>query len=383
MWALCSAAIFLALPAVVAPIRTAENVNTALNGTAWAQLDSTSTVCGTAGTSAAGVPIVNGKIVDGVSARECELKWQVGLVQDGKATPFCGGSLISAHWVLTAAHCIQSVRENDVQYHLVLGEYEPSFETGFEQKIEPKKSFIHPDYDSTTVDWDFALVWLKEPAVMSECVGTICLPTEEVEPGTECKISGWGTLSAGGGQSSHLLETTVHIRKKRRCTFPFTGYGNEEITDSMMCAMGEMTSWWFWRRSDACQGDSGGPLVCWNKVTKRWYLQGLTSWGRGCGSWWYPGIYANIVKVRGWIDATMRDPAYIPAPAPPAALDRCPEFAKYSKPDSDGDCSCPANHFCSTNGEDYNCPTSAGIGGHHGGYFLPSCTECKCTPMKR
>ena len=59
------------------------------------------------------------------------------------------------------------------------------------------------------------------------------------------------------------------------------------ITKNMFCAgMGN---------TDACQGDSGGPAVINNK------LVGIVSWGRRCGSTYFPGVYTNVYNYRLWI----------------------------------------------------------------------------------
>jgi len=43
------------------------------------------------------------RITNGYTAERGQFPWQVGLIIDNLF--FCGGSLISNQWVLTAAHC--------------------------------------------------------------------------------------------------------------------------------------------------------------------------------------------------------------------------------------------------------------------------------------
>jgi len=52
------------------------------------------------------VPLDDGhqRICNGHPAADCQFPWAVALIIDG--TYFCGGSLISRKWVLTAAHCV-------------------------------------------------------------------------------------------------------------------------------------------------------------------------------------------------------------------------------------------------------------------------------------
>ena len=45
------------------------------------------------------------KIVGGVQTEVHEYPWQVGLVT-GNSAIWCGGSIISKNYILTAAHCV-------------------------------------------------------------------------------------------------------------------------------------------------------------------------------------------------------------------------------------------------------------------------------------
>ena len=103
-------------------------------------------------------------------------------------------------------------------------------------------------------------------------------------------VSGWGTLSSGGSQPKKLQEVTVQVTENTKCG----NYPQNEITANMMCAGAD--------GKDSCQGDSGGPLV--TKVGKRYHLVGVVSWGYGCAAANYPGVYARITKVLGWIATT-------------------------------------------------------------------------------
>ena len=52
---------------------------------------------------------------------------------------------------------------------------------------------------------------------------------------------------------------------------------------------------------DACEGDGGAPLVC-QAPSGRWYVEGLVSWGLGCGLEGIPGIYTRVSEYRTFIE---------------------------------------------------------------------------------
>eukprot|EP00959_Pyramimonas_sp_CCMP1952_P219238 4583988-Pyramimonas_sp.AAC.1 len=85
------------------------------------------------------------------------------------------------------------------------------------------------------MQYDFALVELVDAAPLSECIGSACLPSEDVADGEECFITGWGTLSSGGSSPDLMQEAQVNVVSNSDCG---AAYGSEAITADMMCAQG-------------------------------------------------------------------------------------------------------------------------------------------------
>jgi len=237
-------------------------------------------------------------IVRGDDADECEWRWQVGLHKsaDNLRSPFCGGMLITPEWVLTAAHCMVYR-----SFAVVAGDWKTNAASGNEQVRMAAKSIKHPDYDDLLVtNNDFALVKLDRPMELNGCVGTVCLPEQgaDVAPGSACWISGWGTLETGGSSPTTLQEVELEVLSNEDCQTK-TGYYSWQITPESLCAQGFNKG----GVADACQGDSGGPLVC--EADGKWTIYGATSWGNGCASKRYPGVWARVHEALGWIDETM------------------------------------------------------------------------------
>ena len=229
-------------------------------------------------------------IVNGRDARQGDFPWQVQL--SDRRGHFCGGTLIHARWVLTAAHCLEG--ESTSSFNSTAGQHDVRRQSGNEQTSRIRRIHNHPRYNSRTTDNDIALLQLDSAMRMTNFVGTARLPRGDISPGTTCKISGWGATSESGRGANILQEGDVRVMSNRDCQN--TGYSSSQITAGMLCAQGTRNG----RIVDACQGDSGGPLTCGSTV------HGATSWGRGCARRDYPGVWARVAHYRSWIDGIMR-----------------------------------------------------------------------------
>jgi len=253
---------------------------------------------------------VQAKIVNGQEATECEWKWQASLRMGTQS--FCGGSLIHPKWVMSAAHCITSVSAS--QLTIVLGDHDRFAQGSNESAREVSRIIGHPSYSSSTMTNDFALIELKQRAPENDCIGTVCIPQtgDSVIGVKDCFITGWGTLQAGGSSPRYLQEAKVTTMTNAACGSGYPG----QIDSTMICAQGRNSAG---HVTDACQGDSGGPLVC--ERNGKYFLEGATSWGRGCAAAQYPGVWARLTAVTAWTNSyvpvvPVGPPSPSPAPAP-------------------------------------------------------------------
>uniref|UniRef100_A0A8C5Q209 Peptidase S1 domain-containing protein n=1 Tax=Leptobrachium leishanense TaxID=445787 RepID=A0A8C5Q209_9ANUR len=222
------------------------------------------------------------KIIGGYTCEENSVPYIISL---NVGYHFCGGSLITSQWVLSAAHCYLS---RIVQVRL--GEHNIEVLEGTEQSINSAKSIRHPDYDSWTLDNDIMLLKLASPATLNSFVGTIPLPSGCANAGTSCLISGWGNTLISGTNYPDLLQCLdAPILTEEECDNAYPG----EITSNMIC-VGFIEG-----GKDSCQGDSGGPVVC------NGQLQGVVSWGIGCALRNYPGVYVKVCNYNAWIQNTI------------------------------------------------------------------------------
>ncbi|XP_021960189.1 prostasin [Folsomia candida] len=224
-----------------------------------------------------------GKIVGGVEAAMHEFPFMLEIRQGGH---WCGASLISENFAVTAAHCVGG---SPSQYTLVAGDHNINVVEGNEQTRQVVQIIIHPSYD-TPVDTenDIAILKVSAPFNFTPEVQPVILPDLNFAPTAVATVAGWGALTEGGSSPSVLMKVDVPYVEDAPCNASYATV-NLVVTESMVC-YGE-------GGKDSCQGDSGGPIVCGADKT----LCGIVSWGRGCARPGFPGVYTETSYYREWI----------------------------------------------------------------------------------
>ncbi|CAK9800421.1 Phenoloxidase-activating factor 2 (Fragment) [Anthophora quadrimaculata] len=217
----------------------------------------------------------------------------------------CGGSLIHAQAVLTAAHCVQGKQPSELRVRAGEWDTQTKNEIFPHQDRTVKNVVIHDKYYAGALYYDFAILILSEPMNLMENVDVACLPDRNaVFDGSRCFASGWGKDVFG--QKGHyqviLKKVQLPVVPHAQCqeNLRKTRLGKYFVLhDTFMCAGGESGI-------DTCKGDGGSPLVCPLQTSPGTYLQaGIVAWGIGCGDDGTPGVYANVATARDWIDEQM------------------------------------------------------------------------------
>jgi secreted trypsin-like serine protease len=261
-------------------------------------------------------------VLGGASTSIDSLPFQVALYDPAAGSPaagfFCGGVIVDATHVITAAHCLAGA-------HLRAKGTAPGIAVlaGSTRLDQPDPASVRdpaqavsvdPSYNPATDDYDIGVVTLAHPlwpgsvAPSADGTGAIApLPIDvaaaaryggpNATPATLATVSGWGDMSpAPSGPPSYpsaLQATRVPLVSDALCSAEYAAI-EVAITPRMICA-GSASP-----RADSCYGDSGGPLIVDRETPARapadYVLVGLVDFGEGCGQPGFAGVYTRIAS---------------------------------------------------------------------------------------
>ena len=190
------------------------------------------------------------------------------LTDSFKKAPICGGSLITNHHIITAAHCVPGqnwpdqykklfdfLMEHPWYIRVSLGDHNWNDPSKPDMFVTLSKITLHPR------DYDVAIFTLSEKIQFNKKIAPICLPSVKKNYGGMSGIAtGWGINMEGYNntngqhgtisQPELLLDATVKIISNYKCKQMAREY-KEEVFRHELCTLEHGTT---------CQGDSGGPL---------------------------------------------------------------------------------------------------------------------------
>ncbi len=214
----------------------------------------------------------------------------------------CTGTIVSRHFIVTAAHC------------LVDGP--PAFafigpDLGSATFLDVGSIHMHPDYDPATLQHDLGVVRLIDDSP----VDPVPIAARPPEPGEAARFVGYGFTQ---------INQTGEYGRKHQTTVPVTQ------VDPLI----------FWYGVATCGGDSGGPALI--VEAGREALAGVTSGGDGpCAEY---GMDTRVDVHRDWLASFLAED--------PPSCDRDGQCA-IGCAGADPDCPCAADGECGA------CPQAA------------------------
>ncbi|MEU8583049.1 S1 family peptidase [Streptomyces abikoensis] len=219
-------------------------------------------------------------VIGGSDAEIRDFPWMVAVsyapsIGDQYSGMFCGGTLVAARKVVTAAHCAKGLKPGELKAVIGRGDL-ADHASG--RVLDVGAVWIHPGYYDVWNGNDVAVLTLTADA------GAPVLPVgtsddDLYRAGTPGTLLGWGLTRDHAPRITHLQRGRVAVSEDHLCDVEYPDFDPE----TMVCAGSPTTR--------QCKGDSGGPLV----INGR--LAGIVSFGREpCTPVKLPGVLVRVAK---------------------------------------------------------------------------------------
>lgn len=259
-------------------------------------------------------------IINGQEASIAQFPWQVylegGPFKEGGETftTSCGGSILDATHILTAAHCVDvegtTIQHPAAVFVVVSGDSNIDELSSTIQIKEVASIRTHPYYEvSPEIKDDVAVLTLETPLTLSEAMDAEPIPLVAAgatpAPGTTLGLSGYGKQNGAEGAQpdGKLYSTTLTAIGSDACR-------SEVKQNSAVLLCAESPS------SSGCQGDSGGPLTEGAPAVE----VGIVDFGAKECPIGHPSAFTNVAapEIRDFIEGSESPPVAPRVVSPPA-----------------------------------------------------------------
>jgi trypsin len=223
-------------------------------------------------------------------------------------TSTCGGSLIDANSVLTAAHCVADKQpaggfiaypSSNVKAWVKAWDTN-NLEDAKERQI--KSIYVHDKYNNGIAygAYDVAVLTLNKRVLG---IPNLDLPRANKNaridaPDVKATVAGWGDTTEGGSSSTILKKLKYEIVDDDLCKNNYATMNDKVDASIQLCA--------YTSSEGFCNGDSGGPLF--RHIEGNDVQIGIVSWSEGCARENLPDVYVRLTdpNINGFIKRSMK-----------------------------------------------------------------------------
>lgn len=241
------------------------------------------------------------RIVGGIEAPPHSHPYQLALhVTRTAGTGLCGGSILSAGSVLTAAHCVAGTSTALV----IAGAHNRNIVEATQQRrtVLPANYRVHPLFNPSNFNNNIAVLVSPQPFAFNINVQPTRLPTAfatELFVGEIATATGWGRTAVTGLESAVLRRSTNAVITNAACSSIF---GASIVAASVLCTETLAGP----GAQGACHGDDGGVLSVPRAGDVRPIQIGVTSYYAAAGCVvGYPIGYTRVTSFLTWLQANM------------------------------------------------------------------------------
>ncbi|ENL3532990.1 trypsin-like serine protease [Vibrio cholerae] len=235
---------------------------------------------------------VSSRIIGGEQAPVGAWPYMVALTTRDKSMAWCGGSLLSERYVLTAAHCVD--KKDPSTMDVIVGAYDMDNISAAE-RIRVKQIYVHQDYAYASGGNDIAVLELESAPRLTQFTSiATAADFNRINNGDLLTVIGFGTRKEENGVKSDaptkLHQVDVPFVQIEECRTKGGSYARQG--DGVFCAGTA--------GKDSCSGDSGGPIFF--RTNHGLTQMGVVSWGDGCGRSDKPGVYTKLSAFDTWLN---------------------------------------------------------------------------------